>query len=89
MLSIPCPYCGETRSEEEFAYAGEAHIRRPPDPAALDDEAWGAYLHFRGNPRGVHRELWHHVAGCRRYFNVLRDTVSYQVLKAYKIGEES
>ena len=89
MLLIPCPYCGEARSEEEFVYGGEAHIRRPPEPTTLDDQAWGEYLHFRANPRGTHRELWFHAAGCRRYFNVLRDTASYEILKAYKIGEEA
>lgn len=86
MLLITCPYCREARSEEEFAYGGEAHIRRPPAPAALDDQAWGEYLHFRANPRGAHRELWFHAAGCRRFFNALRDTVSYEILKTYPIG---
>ena len=86
MLLIPCPYCQEARSEEEFAYAGEAHIRRPEAPAELSDEAWGEYLHFRANPRGAHRELWYHAAGCRQYFNVLRDTVSYEILEVYKVG---
>ena len=88
MLQIHCPYCQGLCSEEEFAYGGEAHIRRPPDPGALTDQAWGEYLHFRKNPRGLHRELWQHAAGCRRYFNVLRDTVSYEILKVYPIGEK-
>lgn len=88
MLLIPCPYCLEERSEEEFAYSGEAHLRRPAAAAELDDREWGDYLHFRDNPRGVHRELWYHAAGCRRYFNVQRDTVSYRILQSYPIGEE-
>ena len=87
MLEIHCPYCGESRSEEEFSYAGEAHIRRPSDPAGLDDRAWGNYLYFRSNPRGAHRELWFHAAGCRRYLNVLRDTASYQISQTYRVGE--
>lgn len=87
MLEIHCPHCDEARSEEEFSYAGEAHIRRPAEPAALSDAAWGEYLHFRGNPRGAHREIWFHVAGCRRYFNVLRDTVSYAIADTYAVGE--
>ena len=87
MLQLHCPYCQETRSEEEFTYAGEAHIHRPPEPAALSDREWGDYLHFRTNPRGLHREMWHHAAGCRRYFNALRDTVTYEVAKTYPIGE--
>ena len=88
MLLIPCPYCLEERSEEEFAYGGEAHLQRPTAAAELDDREWGDYLHFRDNPRGVHRELWYHTAGCRRYFNVQRDTVSYRILQSYPIGEE-
>lgn len=87
MLQIHCPHCDEPRSEEEFSHAGEAHIRRPVEPAALSDAAWGDYLHFRNNPRGAHRELWFHVAGCRRYFNVLRDTVTYAIVKTYAVGE--
>ncbi len=86
MLRIRCPYCEEARSEEEFSYAGEAHIRRPEDPEALSDREWGEYLHFRTNARGPHRETWVHTAGCRRYFNVLRDTVSYEILDVYPVG---
>ena len=88
MLQIRCPYCEELRTEEEFACGGEAHILRPSNPAALTDQEWGDYLHFRTNPKGAHRELWHHAAGCRRYFNVVRDTLSYEIIKVYPIGEE-
>ena len=87
MFRIHCPHCREPRSEEEFSYAGEAHIARPGDPWALADAEWGAYLHTRTNPRGPHREMWVHTAGCRRYFNVLRDTVSYEILAVYPAGE--
>ena len=86
MLRIRCPHCGESRSEEEFTYAGEAHIRRPEAPGALTDAEWGDYLYLRTNTRGPHREMWLHAAGCRRYFNVLRDTVSYEILEVYPIG---
>ena len=86
MLLITCPYCQEARSEEEFSYAGEAHRARPERPDALSDEQWGDYLHFRSNPLGPHREMWTHTAGCRRYFNVLRDTSTYEILNSYPIG---
>lgn len=86
MLQIRCPHCQELRSEEEFSYAGEAEIRRPPGPAALTDQEWGDYLHFRRNPRGPHLEMWRHAAGCGRYCNVLRDTVSYEILEVHPIG---
>ena len=65
MLQIHCPYCNETREEEEFTYSGEAHITRPLDPDSLSDAEWGDYLFFRKNPRGLHHEMWNHAAGCR------------------------
>ena len=74
MLHIFCPHCGELRSEEEFHASGQAHIPRPLDPASCTDEEWGDYMFFRDNPRGLHHELWDHVAGCRQYFNVTRDS---------------
>ena len=86
MLQIPCPWCGP-RDESEFSYGGEAHIARPPDPEALDDAAWADYLYMRSNPRGPHREQWCHAHGCRRWFNVVRDTVSYRVHAVYRVGE--
>lgn len=86
MLEIYCPYCREAREEEEFSYGGEAHIQRPPDPEALSDREWGDYLFFRKNPKGTHHEMWYHAAGCRRYFNAVRDTLSYQILETYPMG---
>ncbi len=86
MLHIFCPHCQEVRSEEEFHYGGEAHIARPLDPESLSDEEWGDYLFFRKNPRGIHHEMWNHAAGCRRYFNVTRDTLSYEILETYPVG---
>jgi heterotetrameric sarcosine oxidase delta subunit len=84
MLLIPCPWCGE-RDEVEFRYGGEAHISRA-DPAA-DDAVWADYLYMRNNPKSVLAERWMHQAGCRRWFNVLRDTVSHRIIAVYKIGE--
>jgi sarcosine oxidase subunit delta len=86
MLKIHCPYCQETREEEEFHYSGQAHIARPPDPDSCSDEDWGNYLYFRKNPRGRHMEMWVHVAGCRKFFNVVRDTITYEVEQTYLIG---
>ena len=86
MLLIPCPWCGP-RDEIEFRYGGEAHIVRPGDPAALDDALWAEYLFMRANPKGRIAERWVHSAGCRRWFNLLRDTVSHKILHAYRIGE--
>lgn len=88
MLMIKCPWCGE-RDESEFSYGGEAHIVRPLKPQDLSDAEWADYLFMRKNTRGVHREQWVHSAGCRRWFNVVRDTVSYEIRSVYKVGEMS
>ena len=86
MLLIACPWCGP-RSQEEFACRGEAHIARPRDPARLGDAEWADYLFMRTNPKGAHAERWLHQHGCRRWFNVVRDTVSDRILAVYKPGE--
>ena len=87
MLLIKCPWCGE-RDESEFSYAGEAHIARPLETEKLSDEEWANYLFLRKNIKGLHREQWNHASGCRRYFNVERNTVSYKISGSYKIGEQ-
>ena len=86
MLLIPCPWCGP-RDESEFKYGGEAHITRPQDPQALSDAAWADYVFMRANPKGRFLERWVHSAGCRRWFNVVRDTTSNAIHGSYKIGE--
>lgn len=82
MLEIKCPWCGP-RPETEYGYGGEAHITRPDQPAAIDDAAWADYLFMRRNPKGVHAERWIHAHGCRRWFNVLRHTVSHEIVAVY------
>ena len=42
---------------------------------------------MRKNPRGRHLEQWGHAFGCRRWFNVERDTVTYVIQGSYKPGE--
>ena len=84
MLLISCPYCGE-RAETEFSYGGEAGIARPKDPASLSDAEWADYLFMRKNPRGAHRELWNHAQGCRRWFEVERDTVTYRIAASHAL----
>ncbi|MEK9673883.1 MAG: sarcosine oxidase subunit delta [Rhodospirillaceae bacterium] len=87
MLLIDCPHCGP-RPEIEFRYGGEAHIARPENPDALSDAEWADYLFMRRNTKGVFAERWMHAAGCRRWFNALRDTASYKILATYKAGEQ-
>jgi heterotetrameric sarcosine oxidase delta subunit len=78
MLQIRCPWCGE-RDEVEFSYGGQAGIAYPRDPAALTDEEWAAWLFFRDNPKGGFAERWVHTHGCRRWFDVVRDTVTNEI----------
>lgn len=87
MLLIRCPYCEEERPELEFRNAGEAHIARPSDIAAVGDEEFEAYFFIRSNPKGLIAERWRHVHGCARFFNAIRDTVSDKFLTTYKAGE--
>ncbi|MFJ9562414.1 sarcosine oxidase subunit delta family protein [Streptomyces fuscichromogenes] len=86
MLLIPCPWCGP-RDETEFHYGGQAHVAYPQDPAALTDEEWARYLFFRDNPKGPFAERWSHAAGCRRWFNAVRDTSTNEILTVYRPGE--
>ena len=75
MLRIHCPVCG-LRDETEFTYGGDATVRRP----AMDDPEpahWLDYVFKRDNPRGPHREYWHHLGGCRQWLVVERDTLTH------------
>lgn len=86
MLLITCPWCGP-RAEAEFSCGGEAHIARPLEPTALSDAQWADYLFMRRNPKGRHLERWWHARGCRRWFNVARDTLTHEIAGSYKPGE--
>ncbi|NIM69098.1 MAG: sarcosine oxidase subunit delta family protein [Xanthomonadales bacterium] len=87
MLLIECPWCGP-RDESEFAYGGEADISRPIDPDALSDAEWADYLFMRSNRKGENREIWNHQHGCRRWFVVERDTVSYAIRATFPMDGE-
>ncbi len=87
MLQLHCPYCAETRDEEEFACAGEAYIQRPAEPEQVDDATWGDYVFMKRNPKGWYWEQWQHVAGCRKVFVVRRNTLSYHIDGAWTLAE--
>ena len=87
MFQIHCPYCGK-REVNEFSCHGEAHIERPKNPKDLTDKQWGDYVFFRTNKKGIQLERWTHDTGCRRWFNVARDTITDQIVKIYKVGEK-
>ncbi len=84
MLLIPCPWCGP-RNQVEFTYGGDATVKRPsPDALA---ETWFEFVYLRANPRGPHEELWHHGAGCRQWFKVLRDTRTHDIIASALAAE--
>ena len=87
MLKITCPFCGP-REESEFSYGYEAHIERPKRPEKLNDADWAQYLFMKDNTKGLLLERWVHAHGCGRWFNVARDSVTYEIQAVYKMGEK-
>ena len=87
MLYIKCPHCGY-RSQKEFAYGGDGTVKRPELNQEISDEKWDNFVYLRKSPRGKHIELWHHIAGCRQWFKVQRDTVTHEIFKTAKMNEE-
>ncbi len=85
MLIINCPHCGP-REESEFSCGGEAHIARPLAENSISDAEFADYLFLRDNPKGLFLERWRHSAGCRRWFNIARDTVSHEIIEVYPMG---
>ena len=73
---ITCPHCG-ARPKEEFSIRGDAMRLRPAASAPV--EAWQKYVYIRDNPKGLLKEYWHHVLGCRRWLVVERDTLTHAV----------
>jgi sarcosine oxidase subunit delta len=86
MQLIECPWCGR-RDETEYHYGGQAHVAYPASPDSVADDVWAQYLFFRDNPAGPLAERWVHTAGCRRWFNAVRDTRTHEVLAVYRPGD--
>jgi sarcosine oxidase subunit delta len=76
-MRIPCPYCGP-RDSAEFSYGGDA-TRVRPDIDDADPERWLAYVYERDNPKGPHKEFWHHLHGCRQWLVVTRNTLTHEI----------
>ena len=88
MLVIRCPYCEQERPELEFSYAHQAHKPRPEESGEnLDDHNWARWVFYQKNIKGVMHERWNHAAGCRKFFNVARDTITSEIHATYKTGE--
>ena len=80
-MLIPCPYCGD-RDASEFAYLGDATLKRPDPSSPNAERAFHDYVYLRDNPAGPHREFWLHVSGCRSWLIVTRDTRNHEILGA-------
>jgi sarcosine oxidase subunit delta len=82
VLRIACPYCG-LRDEVEFRFGGPAHVARPG--LEVDDATWADYLFVRENPAGLNFERWCHSYGCGSWFNLVRNTLTHEILLAYRM----
>jgi heterotetrameric sarcosine oxidase delta subunit len=58
----------------------------PENPNDLNDREWAEYLFYRDNTKGTFAERWLHSTGCRQWFNMLRDTVTYDIQAVYPMG---
>jgi len=61
---------------------------RPKQPTELSDDQWAQYLFMRKNIKGVQFERWNHAHGCRKWFNMIRDTSNDKIHAVYKMGEK-
>ncbi len=50
-----------------------------PAPDETNADVWFDFVFLRDNPRGPHREYWHHVQGCRQWLVVERDTLTHKI----------
>lgn len=89
MFLIECPHCGP-RDEIEFTYGKEAYISYPGEEAAnMSDEEWARFLFYRKNPEGDFAERWVHAGGCRKWFNAIRNTKTYEFKATWPTGQEA
>ena len=73
-LKISCPNCG-LRPYTEFSYGGEWR-EIGTDEVEADFER----VFLGANAAGPQRERWYHLAGCRRWLTLTRDTVANRPL---------
>lgn len=86
MIRINCPVCG-LRTETEFSYGADATVQRP-DQSNTNMQAWVDYVFIRDNPRGWHREYWHHVQGCRQWLILERNTLTHDIGECWLARED-
>ena len=69
------------RDAQEFVYLGDASLIDRPDGLTASVADFHAYAYLRGNPAGLHRELWYHEQGDRSWLVVTRDTLSHEIIR--------
>ena len=74
------------REQSEFK-AGEAHVVRPKQPTELSDDG-GQNIFYEKNIKGIQFERWNHIHGCRKWFNIVRDTSNDEIKAVYRMGEK-
>lgn len=87
-MRISCPFCG-TRDIREFAYLGDASVKRPDPDAADALDRFVDYVYLRDNSAGPHSELWYHGSGCQAWLVVTRDTRSHDILGVQPASKSS
>ena len=88
MLLIPCPYCG-LRAETEFSYGGEAHIARPETRRSSAMPSGPTTSSCAPTPKACCSSAGATATAAGRWFNVARDTVTYEILAVYPHGREA
>jgi sarcosine oxidase subunit delta len=63
-------------------------ILKDLQPTELSDDEWAEYLFMRKNIKGIQFERWNHAHGCRKWFNMVRDTSNDKIHGVYKMGEK-
>jgi len=77
MLWITCPTCGE-RPISEYRFGGE--LPHVPDSITDPGERNVDWVWMHDNIDGITAERWFHVAGCRRWLTLRRDTRTDRVV---------
>lgn len=85
MRLMECPWCG-FRDEVEFRFGGSFDPEVEP-PAGISAAAL-ALEPAEAIPqvRMLRHERWSHTAGCRRWFNVVRDVSAGEIMAIYPMG---
>ncbi|MGD9741358.1 MAG: sarcosine oxidase subunit delta [Dongiaceae bacterium] len=83
MKILNCPLNGP-RNISEFVWGGE--VKPLPDPTAISDLEWGAFVFLEDNTAGVVREWWCHVP-TSFWFIAERNTVTDEFLRTYPASD--